>query len=133
MQDVLILKNAVIFDGVNEEPLCGKSLVIADGKIDAICDGEAVCTGDVRIIDLDGAFVSPGFIDCHMHMLLDEIPADKNRTLSTMSAGGELYPNADSAAAFFSGSLSSPVCGYGGTAKPACSPFMCVNMGASGR
>lgn len=56
MQDVLILKNAVIFDGVNEEPLRGKSLVIADGKIDAICDGEAVCTGDVRIIDLDGAF-----------------------------------------------------------------------------
>lgn len=100
MQDVLILKNAVIFDGVNEEPLRGKSLVIADGKIDAICDGEAVCTGDVRIIDLDGAFVSPGFIDCHMHMLLDEVPADKNRTLSTMSAGGELYPNADCAAAF---------------------------------
>lgn len=89
MQDVLILKNAVIFDGVNETA-SRQSLVIADGKIDAICDGEAVCTGDVRIIDLDGAFVSPGFIDCHMHMLLDEVPADKNRTLSTMSAGGAL-------------------------------------------
>ena len=88
MQDVLILKNAVIFDGVNEEPLRGKSLVIADGKIDAICDGEAVCTGDVRIIDLDGAFVSPGFIDCHMHMLLDEVSRRNLELVQSLRDGG---------------------------------------------
>ena len=99
MPDTLVFKNCVIFDGINEELIRGKALVVADGKIERICAEDETFDG-CRVFDLGGAFVSPGFIDCHMHMLLEEVTVDKNRALTTFSAGGEAYPNADSAAAY---------------------------------
>ncbi len=99
MSDTVVFKNCVIFDGVNEDLIRGKALVVADGKIERICTERENFDG-CRIFDLGGAFVSPGFIDCHMHMLLEEVTVDKNRALTTSSAGGEMYPNADSAAAY---------------------------------
>lgn len=97
--NTMVLKNCVLFDGLHDEFLRGKALVVADGKIERICEERENFDG-CRVWDLKGAFVSPGFIDCHMHMLLEEVTVDKNRTLTTASAGGEPYPNADSAAAY---------------------------------
>ncbi len=95
----IVLKNGLIFDGFNEELIRHKKLILRDGKIDGIVE-EHEKVEDTIELDLQGGFVSPGFIDCHMHMLLDEVPQDKNRTLSTVSVGGELYPDADSATAY---------------------------------
>ena len=99
MQNTFVLKGGALFDGVHEELIRGKCLVIQDGKVERLCE-ETESFDGVPVFELDGAFVSPGFIDCHMHMLLEEVTVDKNRRLTTSSAGGELYPNADSAAAF---------------------------------
>jgi len=41
-------------------------LLIADGKIEIVSEGE-IAVPDVDIIDAEGAFVSPGFIDIHVH------------------------------------------------------------------
>lgn len=99
MTETLLLENGIIFDGVSETLLRNKTLIIRNGKIEKICERGEVYDG-TRIIDLKGAFVSPGFIDCHMHLLLEEVPVDKNRALTSVSAGGELYSNADSTAAY---------------------------------
>lgn len=97
--ETIVLQNCVLFDGIHKELLRGKSLVIQNGEISCICNsGEPFASA--RVFDLEGGFVSPGFIDCHMHMLLEEVSPDKNLSMTTQSAGGELYPNADSAAAF---------------------------------
>lgn len=41
-------------------------LLIADGKVEAVSNGEIAVPG-AEIIDAKGAYVSPGFIDIHVH------------------------------------------------------------------
>ena len=98
MNEPLIVKNADIFDGVNGELLRGKTLLIENGKISSISDA-LDAAGDVRVIDLNGYVLCPGFIDCHMHMLLEEV-RDKETSLTVSTPGGERYPNADASIAY---------------------------------
>lgn len=44
----------------------GASLIIEDGRIVSVCGKEPV-TQDCRVIDAEGMYVSPGFIDLHVH------------------------------------------------------------------
>lgn len=44
----------------------GATVVVKDGKIDGVFTG-AVDTEDACVINADGKFVSPGFIDIHLH------------------------------------------------------------------
>ncbi len=96
---MLILKNANIFDGAEGELIQNAAVVIEKDMIADIfpeCDREFE-SGNV--LDMKGSVVSPGFIDCHVHMMLDEIP-DKERLLNYQSAGGVLFDNADSYIAY---------------------------------
>ncbi len=99
MEKTLVLKNANIFDGVSPEILYGKNIFIRNGKIEKISDEQAD-SSDIKTVDLTDCYVLPGFIDCHMHMLLEEVPADKDNSLTTTLPGGERYPNADAAVAY---------------------------------
>lgn len=96
--DGLLLKGGLIFDGVSESVIRGKNILIRNGKIADLID-ESQTVDSVDSIDLKGAFVSPGFIDCHMHMLLEEA-RDKEMSLSTTSPGGERLDTAQAAVAF---------------------------------
>jgi len=98
MIESVILKNVDYFDGKSEELLRGRTIVINDGKIDAITD-EDIQYESIKAIDLSGYTVTPGFIDCHMHMLLEEVP-NKDIQLTMTTPGGERYPNADAAVAY---------------------------------
>lgn len=46
--------------------LDGGTVLIADGKIEAVVQGD-IEAGDARVIDAAGKYVSPGFIDIHIH------------------------------------------------------------------
>lgn len=96
----MILKHVDIFDGVSDKLLPNQTLIVEDGKIK-----EWFLTSKERhlengtVIDLEGCTLTPGWIDCHMHMLLEEV-ADKERSLSTMSPGGERLDTAQAAVAY---------------------------------
>lgn len=67
----LIITNAVIWTGNKGLPYAN-SMAIADGKILAIGSMEKVATFEskkTRTTNLDGLFVTPGFIDCHVHLI----------------------------------------------------------------
>jgi imidazolonepropionase-like amidohydrolase len=96
-----ILKNIRIFSGMDNELVDKKAIIIKDGKIvEIIPDQQALENADV--IDMKGAIVSPGFIDCHLHLLIEEIP-DKEQLMNDQSSNastGGLLPNVDSYVAY---------------------------------
>lgn len=95
---MIILNNARVFDGVNAE-LLNRTIVVDDGVIKDILPDAKGVSAEAKAINMAGAVVSPGFIDCHLHFLLEEIP-DKNRQMNDQSAGGVVFPNADAYVAY---------------------------------
>ncbi len=93
------LINANIFDGIHEELIRNAAIIIDGNRIKEILPECSRNPEDMELIDLGGRYVSPGFIDCHLHFMLDEVP-DKERLLNYQSAGGVLFDNADSYVAF---------------------------------
>lgn len=63
----LVCKNAVIFDGLGNKTTEKQTVVIEDGIITGI--GESCSLPKTaRVVDLDGHFLLPGFIDAHVHL-----------------------------------------------------------------
>lgn len=96
----MILKNVDIFDGVSDKLLPNQTLIVEDGKIkEWFLTSKERPVENGTVIDLEGCTLTPGWIDCHMHMLLEEV-TDKERSLSTMSPGGERLDTAQAAVAY---------------------------------
>ena len=66
MSDYLVLKNALLFDGVNETLIDNASVVIEAGYIREVSTAAPESTG-AEIIDLRGRFLMPGLLDLHFH------------------------------------------------------------------
>lgn len=94
-----ILTNVSLFDGVSDRLLEDYTLVIEDGIIKEMTPAGDAGIENGTVIDLKGYTLSPGFIDCHMHMLLEEV-TDKELSLSTTSPGGERLDTAQAAVAY---------------------------------
>ncbi len=63
----LLIKNANIIDMIFDTPYFG-DILIEDGKIVHI--DEEIAAGEEDVLDAEGRFVLPGFIDTHSHLLL---------------------------------------------------------------
>lgn len=61
-----LLKNAEVF---SPEPLGKKDILISHGKISAIGTSLSTDLPELRVIDLTGKIVCPGFIDQHIHII----------------------------------------------------------------
>ena len=63
-----IIKNGLIINGKNEPPFPG-ALYIRDGRIERVEHRPDPCPdkSEIPVIDANGAFVTPGFIDIHRH------------------------------------------------------------------
>ena len=96
---LLVLKNATVFDGVQEELLPNSTIILDEEKIKDIFPNCQMAFDDAEVIDLNGAVIAPGFIDCHLHLMLDEVP-NKDRALNMQSAGGVFFDNADAYVAY---------------------------------
>lgn len=65
----LVLANATLIDGTGAGPRPGVTLVVEDGKIAGIHEGDAPDPpAGARVVDLSGRFVLPGLIDAHVHL-----------------------------------------------------------------
>lgn len=99
MNKRIILNHVDLFDGISDSLLKDYMLVIEEGRIKEMLPTPETEPEDGTIIDLSGYTLTPGFIDCHMHMLLEEV-TDKEASLSTTSPGGERLDTAQAAVAY---------------------------------
>lgn len=82
----LVIENATVIDGTGSAPRANTTVVVVNGRIDAIAP-----TGSVRIdanvprVDASGQWMVPGFIDTHAHL---PGPADLEATLTALLAHG---------------------------------------------
>lgn len=65
-QSVLI-KNGIIVSGEEGAEPYKADLLVVDGVIDTIGEPGSITAEAARVIDAEGLFVSPGFIDMHAH------------------------------------------------------------------
>lgn len=63
----IVFRNAQIFDSTTATLSPGATIVVEDGKFDAVSFGQ-VTVGDAQLFDLGGRVVLPGLIDAHVHV-----------------------------------------------------------------
>lgn len=95
----IILKNAVIIDKNSEWNGKKVNLHIKNSKIADI--GEFPVTGDIKFLDLDGAFVSPGWFDIGTRLTepgyesIDDIDSISGSAVKGGFTGLAVFPNTD--------------------------------------
>ena len=67
-QDVVALTHANIIDGMTERVVEDATLIVRDGKIERMEGGTVTLPEGATVIDLEGRYVLPGYIDAHMHI-----------------------------------------------------------------
>jgi imidazolonepropionase-like amidohydrolase len=67
--DTKLIHAGTLFAVPGQEPLKEQTIVVKDGRIDAVKAGYVRGSTGERVIDLSGKYVLPGLIDCHVHLL----------------------------------------------------------------
>ena len=62
-----LITNATVLTGTGQK-LESASLYFVDGRIVAVGEQPTTLSEDTRVIDVDGAWVTPGIIDVHSHL-----------------------------------------------------------------
>lgn len=62
-----VFRNANLFDSTSGTLKPGTTIVVEDGRIDAVSQG-SLAVDDAEQIDVDGRVVLPGLIDAHVHV-----------------------------------------------------------------
>ena len=72
---IALVRNATLIDGTGAAPLPDAAVLINDGRIEAVgARGSiAVPSGPIDDIDADGGCLLPGFIDSHVHLVLEGV------------------------------------------------------------
>src|SRR2546423_854220 len=66
---MLVLRGGTLIDGTGRAPVRDATIVIEDGRVDAVTTGAAATwPASAEVIDVGGMTVLPGLIDCHDHL-----------------------------------------------------------------
>ncbi len=78
----IIVKNGLLIDGTSTESKHNQIVVIADKNIEFVGnESDYTVSGDETVIDAQGGTILPGFIDTHVHMMMQFSPiADRLAT-----------------------------------------------------
>jgi imidazolonepropionase-like amidohydrolase len=70
-----LIRNGTLIDGTGKAPLANAGLVIKDNRIHAVgaADTLSLPNQPTREIDAGGDFILPGFIDTHVHLMLEGV------------------------------------------------------------
>ena len=63
-----------LMTGADTKVLEEMTVIIAEGRVKALVKGYDRGDGDDEVIDLRGAFVTPGWIDMHLHIISESSP-----------------------------------------------------------
>lgn len=80
MTTAFVLKNMTLIDGTSSEPRENAVLVIREGKVAFVGDASEWQSDQrepIKTLDLQGKYVMPGLIDCHVHLAMDGPPDSK--------------------------------------------------------
>lgn len=66
--EILVLTNAHVIDGVSEGVRPNQTIVIKNGTITSISSSKGDIPAGSKVIDLEGHFVLPGLLDAHAHV-----------------------------------------------------------------
>lgn len=69
---VVYIHAGALLDRPGNAPRGAATLVVRDGKIEAVRDGLIAPEGGARLVDLSNQFVLPGLIDMHVHIFNDD-------------------------------------------------------------
>lgn len=70
----ILFTNARLFDGINLTTRIGISVLVRDGLIAELSDGQILPPDDATVIDAGGRTLMPGLIDAHWHAMLAALP-----------------------------------------------------------
>ena len=94
----LALVGARLFDARSETPIEGDVVLLGeDGRIASIGRGPSIVPRDATVIDVTGATVVPGLIDCHVHFfgrherLEDSVARTYTETVGDMLRAGRAF------------------------------------------
>ena len=79
MSGALLLRNATLLD-VASGAYAETDVRIADGRI--VEHGRGLAADDVRTLDVEGQYVLPGLVDCHVHVVASTADVSELRTWS---------------------------------------------------
>lgn len=65
----LVIEQATVFDSLNRVLIPRQTIIIKDGRIDAVTESVGSLPPDAKIINGRGKFVIPGLIDAHVHLV----------------------------------------------------------------
>ncbi len=69
---VTFIHAGALLDRPGQPPRGASTLIVRNGRIEAIRDGHVAPTAGATLIDLKNAFVLPGLIDAHVHIFADD-------------------------------------------------------------
>ena len=67
----IIIHAGSLLDRPGRPPRRNATIIVANGRIEAVQDGFAAVPAGARLIDLSDRFVMPGLIDSHVHLTSD--------------------------------------------------------------
>ncbi|HET9445796.1 MAG TPA: hypothetical protein VFO35_06035, partial [Steroidobacteraceae bacterium] len=61
-----------LLDRPGQAPRGASTIIVRDGRVEAVRDGLVAPEGGARLVDLSKQFVLPGLIDMHVHIFNDD-------------------------------------------------------------
>ncbi len=63
-----VLRGATLLDGTGSAPVRDSTIIVDDGRIEAVTTGTGSWPPDAEVVNVSGMTVLPGLIDCHDHL-----------------------------------------------------------------
>ena len=70
--DLVYIHAGALLDKPGQAPRGATTVIVRNGRIDAVRDGHVIAESGARTVDLRNQFVLPGLIDMHVHIFNDD-------------------------------------------------------------